>query len=172
MAPRAEGRVIDGQAEAEMDRFIDRYTPEIAALTRDVIGRMRDRLPGAIQLVYDNYNALAMGFGPTDRTSEAIFSIAVFPRWVSLFFMKGASLPDPAGILKGRGRHVRHIVLDRADCLDDAAVRRLMDEALAASPRPIDPAGPGRLIIRSVSEKQRPRRPRTRTAEQDEWRFP
>jgi hypothetical protein len=47
-----------------------------------------------------------------------------------------------------------------------------MDEALAASPRPIDPARPGRLIIRSVSEKQRPRRPRTMTAEQNELRFP
>jgi hypothetical protein len=164
--------VIDGQAEAELDRFIDRYTPEIATLARDVIARMRDRLPGAVQLVYDNYNALAMGFGPTDRTSEAIFSVAVFPRWVSLFFMKGASLPDPAGVLKGGGRHARHIVLDRADRLDDDAVRRFMDEALAASPRPIDPARPGRLIIRSVSEKQRPRRPRTMTAEQNELRFP
>jgi hypothetical protein len=41
------------------------------------LAKMRARLPGAVELVYDNYNALAIGFGPTERTSEAVFSIEV-----------------------------------------------------------------------------------------------
>ena len=49
------------------------------------------------------YNALAIGFGPTDRASEAICSLAVFPRWVSFFLMQGARLPDPHHLLKGKG---------------------------------------------------------------------
>ena len=64
--------------EAQLDRFIDKYTPAIAAHARAALVRMRQLLPGAVQLVYDNYNALAIGFGPSERASEAIFSIALY----------------------------------------------------------------------------------------------
>src|ERR1039458_9537409 len=65
------------------------------------------RLPGAVQLVYDNYNALVIGFGPSERASEASFSIVLYPRWVTLFFLQGAGLPDPRRLLKGSGKVVR-----------------------------------------------------------------
>jgi hypothetical protein len=121
---------------------------------------MRARLPGAQELVYDNYNALAIGFGPTDRASEAIFSIALFPRWVSLFFLQsGTCLRDPAGLLEGGGNQVRHIKLRTPNLLDDPAVEDLIAQSLEIAPAPIDPAQPRRLIIKSISAKQRPRRP-------------
>jgi hypothetical protein len=56
-------------------------------LAEAVLAKMRARLPGAIQLVYDNYNALAIGFGPTERTSDAVISIAVYARGVNLYFI-------------------------------------------------------------------------------------
>lgn len=121
--------------------------------------KMRARLPGAVQLVYDNYNALAIGFGPSERASEAIFSIALYPRWVTLFFLQGAGLPDPGRLLKGGGKVVRHIVLTSAADLDQAAIQQLMAEALRRAEAGIDPSTPGCLVIRSVSAKQRPRRP-------------
>jgi len=121
---------------------------------------MRARLPGAIELVYDNYNALAIGFSPTDRTSEAIFSIALFPRWVSLFFlMNGTRLRDPAGCLEGGGKQARHIKLKDPALLDSPAVQELIAQALELSEKKIDPTQPRRLIIKSISPKQRPRRP-------------
>src|ERR1700675_5002328 len=88
--------------------FLAKFEPRVAASARAALSRLRKRLPGAIEIVYDNYNALAIGFGPSDRASEAIFSIAVFPRWVSLFFLQGAKLPDPDGLLQGTGTKVRH----------------------------------------------------------------
>ena len=63
----------------QLDGFIDRFTPEIAGLARKAIAKMRKRLPGAIQMVYDNYNALVVGFCPSDRPSDGIFSIAIYP---------------------------------------------------------------------------------------------
>jgi len=148
--------------EDQLAGFIDRYAPEIGALARAALDRMRARLPGAVQLVYDNYNALAIGFGPSERASEAIFSIALFPRWVSLFFLQGASLRDPHRLLKGSGKVARHIVLETAQTLDEPAVRDLMDRALASAVKPVDNNGVGRLVIKSVSAKQRPRRPRSK----------
>lgn len=144
-------------AEIQLERFIDKYSADVAALARAVLRKMRARLPGAVQLVYDNYNALVIGFGPTERASEAIFSIALYPRWVNLFFLHGVGLPDPKRLLKGNGKLVRHVVLNDAEDLDDPAVRDLMAHALKRSPTPL--AGPGRMVIKSVSAKQRPRRP-------------
>jgi hypothetical protein len=145
--------------EAELELLIDKYTPEIAVLGRAALAKLRARLPGAVQLVYDNYNALAIGFGPTERASEAILSIALYPRWVNLFFLHGADLPDPGKLLDGSGSRVRSIRLQAAGDLELPAVRKLIAEAVARSAKPMPKAGPSPLIIRSISAKQRPRRP-------------
>ena len=116
--------------QTQLDAFLDKYTPAVATLARACLAKMRSRLPGAVQLVYDNYNALAIGFGPSDRASEAIFSIALYPRWVTLFFLQGAALPDPRRLLKGSGKVVRHIVLASAADLDLPAIQDLMAQAL------------------------------------------
>jgi hypothetical protein len=120
---------------------------------------MRRCLPGAVELVYDNYNALVVGFGPNERASEAIFSIALYPRWINLFFLDGVSLPDPEGLLQGNGKVVRSITFQDAGILDQPALRALMDEALKRAGVPINRKDPRRMIIKSVSSKQRPRRP-------------
>jgi hypothetical protein len=122
---------------------------------------MRARLPGAQLLVYDNYNALAIGFSANDKVGGVVFSIAIYPRWVSLFFFGGPSLPDPHNLLKGAGNTVRHIVLKDTALFDSKPVQALMTEALKRAYPPIDPAQPSRLMIKSISAKQRARRPET-----------
>ncbi|HEV2720557.1 MAG TPA: DUF1801 domain-containing protein [Thermoanaerobaculia bacterium] len=144
------------EAQRQLDEFLSRYTPEIRALAGATLAKMRERLPGATQIVYDNYNALVVGFGPSERASEAVFSIALYPKRVRLFFLNGAELPDPKTLLEGEGTTVRSIVVEDAADLDKAPVRALMKAALKA--RPIDAKGQGRLVIRSISKKQRPRR--------------
>ncbi|MBA3811092.1 MAG: hypothetical protein H0X27_05510 [Caulobacteraceae bacterium] len=146
-------------AEDQLAAFLARFTPDIAARAGAIIGTMRRRLPGAVIPVYDNYNALAVGFGPTDRVSDIIFSIAVYPRWVSLFFARGVGLADPKGLLKGTGNRVRHIVLAGPEALDDPDIRSLMDAALRLASTPLDPKAPGGVVIKSISARQRPRRP-------------
>jgi hypothetical protein len=146
---------------ADLERFIARFTPDIAALARGALKRMRKRLPTAHQLVYDNYNALGIGFAPTDRASTVIFSIVLYPRRVSLFFMqaKPSKLDDPDGLLRGSGNVVRHIPLESAAMIDSAPLQRLIDQALERAKVPLSTAGKGKLIIKSVAAKRRPRRP-------------
>ena len=144
--------------EQELEKFISKFTPEVAIQAREALAWMRARLPGAVELVYDNYNALAIAFGPTERSSEAIFSIAVYPRWVSLFFVHGATLPDPHSVLKGSGNVVRHVVLEGTQTLESPHIKKLMLLALKSSKATIDKTQPNRLIIKSISPKQRPRR--------------
>jgi hypothetical protein len=120
---------------------------------------MRKRLPNAVEMIYDNYNALACGFAPTEKTSEAIFSIAVFPKNVSLFFLQGAPLPDPKGLLQGEGSVVRYIRLEDEKTLDRSDVKAMMATALKMAKVPMDKKAQYKLVIKSVSAKQRPRRP-------------
>ena len=146
-------------SEEQLAAFIAKFTPDIEMKTHEALAKMRARLPGAIELVYDNYNALAIGFGPTERTSDALFSLAVFPRWVSLFFAKGVGLPDPHGLLKGDGDVARHIVLTDIALLDTPPVQDLIAHALERAGDPIDTTQPNHTIIKSISATQRPRRP-------------
>ena len=120
---------------------------------------MRKRLPNAVEMIYDNYNALACGFGPTEKTSEAIFSIAVFPKNVNLFFLQGAALSDPKGLLQGEGNVVRYIRLEDEKTLDRADVKAMMAAALTMAKVPMNKKAEYKLVIKSVSAKQRPRRP-------------
>jgi hypothetical protein len=147
-------------ADAQLDSFIDKFTPEVAALARALLAKMNARIPGATILVYDNYNALAIGFGPSDKPGQAVLSLAVMPRWVTLCFLRGVGLPDPHGLLHGSGNQVRHLRLHSSDDFDDPAVQHLIEAALQKCEPPIDPAAPQRLIIKSISGKQRPRRPK------------
>lgn len=148
-----------GSPEKQLASFLAKYSPDIASLARAVRKKMRERYPTALELVYDNYNALAIGYSPSERASEGIFSIALFPRWVSLFFLQAKGLSDPHKKLQGSGNVAKHIVLPSPEFLDDPAVDALMQEAVARVAIPFAPRGKHRLIIKSVSAKQRPRRP-------------
>jgi hypothetical protein len=148
-------------AEDQLEEFVARFEPEVAGLARAALARMRTRLPGAVELVYDNYNALVVGFGPTERPSDALFSIVVYPRHVSLCFLTGASLDDPAGVLRGDGKLVRHVRLTTPDVIADPAIDALVEQAIDRGDG-WDMGRERRLEIRSVSAKQRPRRPSRR----------
>ncbi len=153
--------MAETSAERQIAGFIGRYSPEVARVARQARRRIRRLLPGAVELVYDNYNALALAFGPTEKPSDLILSIALYPRWVSLFFTRGAELADPQGLLHGSGSRIRHVVLDQATLLDSGPVRALVKAAVVTHPKRL-PQSRGRTIIQSVSAKQRPRRPTER----------
>ena len=145
--------------ETRLASFISKYTPAIASLAESILQRMRSRYPNAIEIVYDNYNALAIGFGPSERASEVIFSITLYPKWVSLFFMQAKGLADPKCLLKGSGTVAKHVILSSPNALDDASLMDLMQQAVQRAAVPLSAATRHRLVIKSVSEKQRPRRP-------------
>ena len=148
--------------KAQLDSFLAKFTPEMAKSAKGVLAAMRKRCPRAIELVYDNYNALAIGFATGERVKDVWFSIAVYPKWASIFFFKTLPLKDPDKLLRGSGTTTRHIVLsDGAKTLASEGVSALIDQALAKAGHPFKSGTKGRIVIKSVSAKQRPRRPAT-----------
>jgi hypothetical protein len=145
-------------AAKQIDSFLAKYSSEIAAQARACLKIMRMRLPHSFEMVYDNYNALVFAFSTSPKPADFLFSIALYPKWVTLFFAYGKGLPDPEKRLEGSGVRIRGIRLESAATLNDPAVVALMDAAIARSKVPFDAAHKHSLVVQSVSAKQRPRR--------------
>ena len=144
--------------ETQLQAFISKFARKDQHRIRAIRRAVRKRFPTANELVYDNYNFFVIGYSPTERPSDAIVSIAARANGVGLCFIRGASLPDPNKVLLGAGRQTRFIRLESAGQLARPEVEALVAEAIARSKTPLPTTGRGRLIIRSVSKKQRPRR--------------
>jgi hypothetical protein len=145
-------------AERQLRTFIAKFDRKNQVLIRAVRRALHRRLPWAHELVYDNYNFFVIGYGPDERPSHAILSIAAGASGVGLCFVRGATLPDPAKILSGSGKQTRFLRIPSAEVLARPDVVRLIDDAVAHSVVPLPTVGRGRLLIRSISRKQRPRR--------------
>jgi hypothetical protein len=150
-----------GAAESpakQLAGFIAKYDPTVAKLARSTRSALQKRLPTASQLVYDNYQFLAIGFSTTERASDCIVSLAVSPKGVALSFYYGATLPDPDKVLLGSGNQNRYVRLESAETLAKPEVEKLIKAAIAQAKSPLSETGRGKLIIKSISAKQRPRR--------------
>lgn len=145
--------------DQRIDGFLKPYAPELAVMAQMCRSTLHSLFPQGYELVYDNYNALVFAFSSTDRTSGVILSIAVYPRWITLFFAHGVGLHDPQGLLEGDGVRVRGVRLKAPGDLDQPAVRDLIAQARAPFEAGLASAGPLQTIVKSVSAKQRPRKP-------------
>jgi hypothetical protein len=143
----------------QLNALIGRFDPNIRKLVREARAKLRRRLPTAIELVYDNYNALAIAFASSERGSDAIVSLAVYARGVNLYFMYGVALADPHHLLLGSGNQGRFVRLESAAMLDRREIDALLAAAIEEGETPLPRRGRGHLVIKSVSPKQRPRRP-------------
>ena len=145
---------------AQFSAFLSRFPPEIVALVKRCLPKLRRAFPGTNQLVYDYSNSLVVAFGMSERGYEAIVAMAIFPRWVRLYFDK--SLPDPKGLLEGAGTKVRSVTVKEASDLDHGDIRALIKAAIKHSGVTFPRTGSTRVLIKSESKKQKPTKQRSK----------
>jgi hypothetical protein len=134
--------------QAELDAIIARRPPGMAKLTKAVLAKLRPRFPGAVEMVYDKKTSLVIGFSPDERPSNVINSVAVYGKWINLYFFEGHALPDPERLLQGSGSTVRSIRITSAEDLDRPAVKALMAAARKCADPPLRRGAKRRVIIR------------------------
>ena len=142
----------------QLSDFVAKFDPAIAKRIRECRAAMRKRFPTANELVYDNYNFFVIGYSTTERPSDCVASLAANSKGIGLSFYYGATLSDPHKILQGSGSQNRFVRLEGAATINRPEVEELLAAAAAQADSPFPQLGGGKLIIRSVSEKQRPRR--------------
>jgi len=147
----------------ELRQFLKPYDPDVVAIAAAARSLVLAEAPGATELVYDAYNAVAMGYSFTGRPSDAFCHIAVYSHWVNLGFNRGAELAEPEGLLAGSGRLIRHLRLQSLADLERPFVRGFVRAAIASAKRSsVQVAGKSRSIVRAVYAKRRRPRPPSR----------
>ena len=119
-----------------------------------------DLYPQCNELIYDNYNALAFGWSPTDRVGHIFCSIAVGRSSYNVHFgfYWGSEIADPEKILLGEGNQYRYILVKNKKDFPKAYIKRLMKEAYANSLAKVKDKKQliqGRTITKSISAKKR-----------------
>ncbi|HJU45010.1 MAG TPA: DUF1801 domain-containing protein [Vicinamibacterales bacterium] len=140
-------------SRAQLNAIIDARPPSMAKLTRAVLAKVRERLPGAVEMVYDKKNSLVIGFCSAERGSHVINSIATYTHWINLYFFEGDTLPDPEGLLQGTGSMVRSIRITDAAELDRPAVRALMAEARKCAEPPLDSKAKRKVLLKQATRR-------------------
>ncbi len=153
-----QGTIKPLTPEKQLTGFIAKFEPKYQTLIRSVRKVLRRRIPTAHELVYDNYNFFVIGYSPTERASDSVISIAAAANGLGLCFIHGAKLPDPKKILLGSGKQTRFIRIDSVKSLALPEVDALLRTAVERSKTPFRPSVRGKLIIKSIAARQRPRR--------------
>jgi len=92
--------------DAAIDAWFDdgRSRPDLRAIARGWFLRMRECGPDVRELLHDGH--------PTACVGDAAFAYTnVFTSHVNVGFFRGATLPDPSGLLQGSGKYMRHVKL-------------------------------------------------------------
>lgn len=143
----------------QLPELISRYSPDVASAFRKARAALRKHFPRGYELVYDNTNALGVGYSPTPRPSDIVISVVAYPRWVTLFFFRARLLADPEHLLQGSGTKIRSLRLQPIELLESPAVRDLLAETVRLVSTGIQDAPKLSTVIRVVAARPRPRRP-------------
>jgi hypothetical protein len=144
----------------DLNKFLKPFpaeTKEIALWLREFIW---DLYPKCNELIYDNYNAVAFGWSPTDKVGDTFCSIAVgrSSHNVHFGFYWGSKIADPHKILLGQGNQYRYILVRNKKEFPAKYIKKLMKEAhtysLAKMKPPKQPLK-GATITKSISAKKR-----------------
>ena len=144
-------------------KFLKPYDREIRELALELRALLLEEIGPCYENIYDAYSAVAIGYGTSERLSDGIFHIAVYPKGVNLGFNDGALLADPKGILQGKGNRIRHVKVRTAADLKRpelrAYIRRARKSALADACKLGEPAPkkPERVIstVKAIYPKKR-----------------
>jgi hypothetical protein len=146
-------------AETQLAGLFAKYDPAIVKLGKALRAKLRARLPGLFEIVYvyEKQNALVISYSPTENGYDGLCSIGLYPDRVNLYFGQGALLSksDPQKLLQGRGKTVRHVVLNAVADFDRAEIEVLMAAALQLARLRLDASAKGSVIIKAEAQKQR-----------------
>src|SRR5664279_2233696 len=85
--------------------------------------------PSSNELIYDNYNALAFGWSPSDKVGDTFCSIAVFGKeYLHFGFYWGSKIEDPEKLLEGKGNQYRYIKVYDKKKFPKTYIKALMKE--------------------------------------------
>ncbi|MGA9070604.1 MAG: DUF1801 domain-containing protein [Terracidiphilus sp.] len=121
---RTEFLRYDGiqKRDPAIDAWLQRHPGELGDLARQCFQVMRDCGDDVSELLHDGSPVACLGDLP-------FAYVNVFTAHVNVGFYQGAALPDPARLLQGTGKFMRHVKLKPGLLMNSTAISRLIEAA-------------------------------------------
>ncbi len=110
------------ERDPAIDAWMNEHAGELGAIAQEWFERMRECGDEVRELLHDGCPVACLGDAPFGYVN-------VFTSHVNVGFFHGATLPDPAGLLQGAGKFMRHLKLRPGTATNAAALRTLVDVA-------------------------------------------
>src|SRR3954464_8251257 len=110
------------------EEFFSKYTPEIQSIAMQARELIFSMMPDAIEQV--NIGNQNTTYGTGLKMADQVFYISAHKAHVNIGLF-GAELPDPAGLMEGTGKRLRHVKMRKLEDVNQPALRELLDVALA-----------------------------------------
>lgn len=105
-----------------IDEWLDAQPSELGSIARTWFELMRRCGTDVRELMHDGF--------PTACVGDAPFAyVGVFRNHVNVGFFHGAALPDPANLLQGTGKYMRHVKLTPGLAVDELSLEALIVSA-------------------------------------------
>ena len=116
-----------------MLKFLKSFPDDVrknALLLRDFVWEL---YPQCNELIYDNYNALAIGWSLTDKATGVFCSIAIFGKYIRFGLNRGSELNDDEELFEGKGSLYRSLKVENFDMLPKTYVKKMLKKAYVNS---------------------------------------
>ncbi|WP_298544134.1 DUF1801 domain-containing protein [uncultured Aquimarina sp.] len=146
------------KANPQLKKFIAPYDQEIQKLTLELRNFITELIPQANELIWDNYNAVAIAYSKSEKLKDAFCHIALYSKHVNFGFNRGAELTSRGVTLNGKGKLIRHIKVIDFESFPKEDIKKMIWEAVGISEKMntklIEKNTTPKSIIMSISEKK------------------
>ena len=142
----------------QLRKFIEPYDEEIQKLTFQLRDFIINSVPQTNELIWDNYNAVAIAYSKSEKLKDAFCHIALYSKHVNFGFNRGAELTKTNVKLNGKGKLIRHISVKNFQSFPKEEIEKMIREAVGISEKMngelIHENSTPKSIVMSISEKK------------------
>lgn len=120
-------------------------------------------VPEANELIWDNYNAVAIAYSKSEKLKDAFCHIAAYSKHVNFGFNRGSELKRETLKLAGNGKLIRHLTITDASSFPREELQKMIWEAVSISEERnkdlLNASSKPKSLVMSISPKKvRPRK--------------
>lgn len=121
------------KANPRLSEFLDPYDETVQQLLLNLRSFIVELVPEANELIWDNYNALAIAYSKSEKLKDAFCHLAVYANYVNFGFNRGTELTKRNISLEGQGKLIRHFRVTDMDSFPKEDIQPMIWEAVGLS---------------------------------------
>jgi len=142
-----------------LHKFLLPYDIKIQQLAYNLRNFITETEPTCNELIWDNYNAVAIAYSKSDKLKDAFCHIAIYAKHINFGFNRGSELKKSQLKLSGNGKLIRHFTVKNFEDFPENEIRKILFEAISLSEKLndklINAEIQSKSIVMSISKNKR-----------------